>query len=78
MLAILVQQGTKYDCNDNNNGDLIWMQSRFPRRLNMLAILFNTDQISMQSSKICFREIRPEIIRDSRTIFNIASISGPQ
>ena len=36
--AILVQQGTKYACNDNNNGDLIWMQSQFQREVDMLAI----------------------------------------
>ena len=39
MLAILIQKGTKYACNDNNNGDLIWMQSQFQRGLNMPAIL---------------------------------------
>ena len=38
MVATIFMMATKYACNDNNNWDLIWMQSRFQRRLNMLAI----------------------------------------
>ena len=38
MIAILVKKVTKYDCNDDHNGDLIWLQSKFQKGLNMIAI----------------------------------------
>ena len=33
-----VRIGTKYACNHDNKGDLIWMQSKFQRVPNMRAI----------------------------------------
>ena len=38
MVATILMMAAKYACNDNNNWDLIWMQSQFRRRLNKLAI----------------------------------------
>ena len=38
MVAIIIMTGTKYACNHDNNGDLICLQSRLERGLNMLAI----------------------------------------
>ena len=38
MVAIVIMTGTKYACNHDNNEDLICLQSRLERGLNMLAI----------------------------------------
>ena len=38
MIAILVKKVTKYDCNDDHNGDLIWLQSKFQKGLHMIEI----------------------------------------
>ena len=39
MIAILITNGTKYDCNDNHNGDHIWLQS-VPIKTKKTAIMF--------------------------------------
>ena len=62
MFAIIFMLGTKYACNDDNNGHLICLQSKIRNELYMLAISFSIDQINLQSSKFYFREIRLEII----------------
>ena len=38
IIAMIFMTGTKYACNFDNKGDLIWMQYQFRRGLNMLAI----------------------------------------
>ena len=38
MVAIIFMMGTKHDCNDGHERDLIWMQSQFQSGLNILAI----------------------------------------
>ena len=38
MVAIIFMSGTEYDCNHDNNGDLICLQYRLERGLNMLAM----------------------------------------
>ena len=56
MLAIVVKKGTKYECKDDNDRDLLCMQSQFQRELNMLAISFDRDQKFLQKSKILWRD----------------------
>ena len=37
MIAILIVKVTKYDCNDDDNGDQIWMQFLQKRGLYVIA-----------------------------------------
>ena len=81
MLAILVTKGTKYDCNDDKNGDLIWMQSQFQKGLYLLAISINRDQMCLQIAIIW--SLSKEIIfflqfASMIVSFEIVSISGPR
>ena len=63
MLAIVVQTGTKYACNENNNGDIIWIRSQFQRRQSMLAIsstkrtIYNCNPIQKGPNMLVITEI---------------------
>ena len=62
MFAIILIIGSEYACNKSNNWDLICLQSQIQIGVFIPAIFLKSDQICLQSSKICFRENRPVII----------------
>ena len=72
MLANMIRMGTKYGCNLDNEGDLIYLQSQIINRPYMIAISFNRDQICLQSLAFT-RFVQKSFSRDSRTISDIAS-----
>ena len=53
MIAIIFIMGTKYDCNDDQNEDLIWMQSGFQKGTKYgCNFKSKTDHICLQSLSI--------------------------
>ena len=73
MFAIIIMTETKYACNHDRNGNLICLQSRLEKGLNMLAIsnlnrtlnacnFFQKGPNMLAIMENCFREVRPKII----------------
>ena len=82
MLGLLITKAAtgKYECKDDNDRDLICMQSQFQRNLNILAISFDRDQICLQCRKLSWSKVTTSMIfgRMSRKKFSIfAKIFGP-
>ena len=78
---------TKYGCNVDNKGDLIWMQYQFQRGLNTFAIsnpkrnLVHLGSYMLAMSKIVLESRDYDIFDDCKHIWSllkqIASINGP-